>query len=151
MRWRENSWGDELIKQNNEMLWNSREKVARRYIALELNIHFCVLWQLDVLFGRLLSWGGYMLAFVSFSKNNTYFLKHEVNRKMRMRCFLKWVCIFLFISSCLFSYKLSQRNFFYIIGKNGNFFFKWDFPFLRRHPVKPILWFLPNRNPEKDL
>lgn len=127
MRWRENSRGDELIKQNNEMLWNSREKVARRYIALELNIHFCVLWQLDVLFARLLSWGGYMLAFVSFSKNNTHiyiFLKHtKLKGKMRMRCFLKWVWIFLFTSSCLFSYKLSQRIFFfYIIVEKGNFF-----------------------------
>lgn len=90
MRWRENSRGDELIKQNNEMLWNSREKVARRYIALELNINFCVLWQLDVLFGRLLSWGGCILAFVSFSKNNTYFLKHmKLKGKMRMRYFFK--------------------------------------------------------------
>ena len=121
MRWRENSRGDELIKQNNEMLWNSREKVARRYIALELNIHFCVLWQSDVLFGRLLSWGGYMLAFVSFSKNNTYFLKH-MNLKGKNAYevfFLNWVWIFLFTSSCLFSCKLSQRITFF-------FFTSWE-------------------------
>lgn len=72
------------------MLWNSREKVARRYIALELNIHFCVLWQLDVLFGRLLSWGGYVLAFVSFSKNNTYFFEtYDVKKKNAYEVFFK--------------------------------------------------------------
>lgn len=38
-----------------------------------------------------------MLAFVSFSENNTYFLKHmKLKRKMRMRFFFKMSLDFLF-------------------------------------------------------
>lgn len=136
MRWRENSWGDELIKQNNEMLWNSREKVARRYIALELNIHFCVLWQSDVLFGRLLSWGGYMLAFVSFSKNNTYFLKHmNLKGKNAYEVFFfknEFGFSFSLQVACLAAnYLKGLLFFFYIMGEKGNFFLKWDFAFTK--------------------
>lgn len=155
MRWRENSRGDELIKQNNEMLWNSREKVARRYIALELNIHFCVLWQSDVLFGRLLSWGGYMLAFVSFLKNNTYFLKHEFKRK---KCvwgvFLKNEFGFSFSLqvACLAANYLKGLLFFFFTSweRKVIFFFKMRLCLHERHLLKPISWCLLNRNPKKN-
>lgn len=37
-----------------------------------------------------------MLAFVSFSKNNTYFLKHEFKRKNAYEVFFKMSLEFLF-------------------------------------------------------
>ena len=71
-----------------------------------------------------------MLAFVSFSKNNTYFLKHEVKRKNAYEVFFKVSLDFPFLLqvACLVANYLKEFFFFpYITGEKGNFFFYGTF------------------------
>ena len=55
-----------------------------------------------------------MLAFVSFSKNNTYFLKHEVKRKNAYEVFFKVSLDFPFLLqvACLVANYLKEFFFF---------------------------------------